>query len=309
MFRKKRREPVEITPLKSYQVGSIKENKFWFIKLLLFFGFFAAIILFLPQINGLYESFIKGPTPVPSGQISPSNNVVTNNTTDDENTVIDEAKNYFNEEKSFSINNIVFSTIELNNNSISFSAKNTLSKTVDLEELNIFFEVYNENDNLLKRIAILGNLKANETNTFSFSFVGEANYYEIKEILEEDYTYIDLSIDDNNISTLTCTKNNEKIVYTFENEKLTKIKHSDNIEKSKDEYDEKYSYYNGLYKNYHSKAGISSSFSTEDEVLNFKLTVDYTKNAPKIEDRLYFSKDTAPRIVNFKVESWEYECS
>ena len=40
MFKKKRRGPVEITPLKSYQVGKIKENKFWFIKLLLFFGFF-----------------------------------------------------------------------------------------------------------------------------------------------------------------------------------------------------------------------------------------------------------------------------
>ena len=32
-------------------------------------------------------------------------------------------------------------------------------------------------------------------------------------------------------------------------------------------------------------------------------------NAPKIENRLYFAKDTSPRIVNFKVESWEYECS
>ena len=309
MFKKKRRGPVEITPLKSYQVGKIKENKFWFIKLLLFFGFFGAIILFLPQINELYDKFIKSPTPTPNVNPSPSNNVVTNNTTEDENTVKDETKNYFNDEKNITVNNIVFSAIELNNNTISFSAKNTLSNAVNLEEENIYFEVYNKTDNLLKRIAVLGSIKSDETMSFSFSFDGEPEYYQIKEILEEDYTYIDLSIDDNNISTLTCLKDNEKVIYTFNNEKLTKIQHSDNIDKTKDDYKEKYNYYNGLYKKYRSKTGITSSFSSNEEDLNFKLVVDYTKNAPKIEDRLYFSKDTAPRIVSFKVESWEYECS
>ena len=309
MFKKKR-QPVEISPLKSYQVGQIKDNKFWYIKLLLFFGFFCAIIFFLPQINGLYDKFIRGTAPVPSGNTASSNNaVVNNNTTVGENTEIDESKNYFNEDKNITVNNIVFSAIELNNNSISFSATNKLTKTVDLEQQNIYFEVYNKTDNLLKRIAVLGTIKENETKTYNFSFEGEAYYFDILEILEEDYTYIDLSIDDNNISTLTCTKENEKIVYTFTNEKLTKIRHTDSLEKTNDDYETKYNYYKELYNKNNTKTGITSSLSTDDDVLSFKLTIDYTKNASAIEDRLYFAKDTSPRIVNFRVESWEYECS
>ena len=309
MFKKKKRQPVEISPLKSYQVGQIKENKFWFIKLILFFAFFGAIIFFLPQINELLNSILKTPTPASSGNVTPVNNVVVNNTTEDENTIIDETKNYFNEENSITVNNIVFNSIELENNTISFSAKNTLSKSVDLEEANVYFEVYNKTDNLLKRYAILGSIKAEETKTFTFSFKGEANYYEIKEILEDDYTYIDLTIDDNNVSTLTCIKDSEEVVYTFLDEKLTKIKHTDTIENTNANYEEKKTYYKAVYNKNRSKTGITASFATQDDILNFKLTIDYTKNASKIDERLYFDKDTNPRIVNFKVESWEYECS
>ena len=308
MFKKKR-EKVEISPLKSYEVGRIKENKFWYIKLLLFFGFFGAIIFFLPQISTLYETFIKGSTPVPRGNVTPSNNVVVNNTTEDENVVIDDTKNYFNEDKNTTVNNIVFSAVKLDNNSISFNAKNTLSKNVNLEEANLYFEVYNKTENLLKRFAILGSLKAEESKDYTFSFAGEADYYEILEILEEDYTYIDLTVDDNNVSTLTCTKNNEKIIYTFTNEKLTKIRHTDNVEKSDSSYEEKNTNYKAVYDNNRSKSGITTSYTTEEDTLSFKLSIDYTSNAPKIENRLYFAKDTSPRIVNFKVESWEYECS
>jgi hypothetical protein len=156
---------------------------------------------------------------------------------------------------------------------------------------------------------VLGTIKENETKTYNFSFEGEAYYFDILEILEEDYTYIDLSIDDNNISTLTCTKENEKVVYTFTNEKLTKIRHTDSLEKTNDDYEKKYNYYKELYNKNNTKTGITSSLSTDDDVISFKLTIDYTKNASAIEDRLYFAKDTSPRIVNFRVESWEYECS
>ena len=305
---RKKKEPVEISPLKSYEVGRIKENKFWYIKLLLFFGFFVAIIFFLPQLSSLYDKIIRG-SAMPSSNTSISNNVVTNNTTEEENTIIDETKNYFNEEKEITVNNITFSAINLSNNTISFSAKNIGTNAVDLEQLNLYFEVYNNTDNLLKRIAVLGNVKANEVTNVSFDFEGEAEYFEIKEILEEDYTYIDLSIDDNNISILTCVKGEEKVVYTFNNEKLTKIKHTDNIITSSSNYTERYDYYKKIYDNNRSKPGITTSFTTEDNLLSFKLIIDYSKNASISDNRLYVAKDTAPRIVNFKVESWEYECS
>ena len=307
MFKKKRKVVKETSPLQSYEVGRIKENKYWYIKLLLFFGFFIAIIMYLPNITILYEKYFKGST-VPSGNVNPTNNNVTNNIVPDEGEPEEiEIKYLFSDDKNIEVNDLEFNTIKLNNNSISFNVKNLLSDSVDLEETNVYFEVYDQSDNLLKRIAISGELKDSESKKVSFSFEGEANYYMIKEILEDDYTYISLNYD-NNTSTLTCTNGNSKIIYTFNDEKLTRINHTDTIKKTDNGYDTKYTLYNDLYVSNHTKTGITSNFNVKDDVLNYKIIIDYAKAAEKVNNKFYFDKDTSPRVVSFKVESWEYDC-
>ena len=309
-MRKKKHKIVETSPLQAYTIGKIKENKFGFIKLIILFGLFFVVVFYLPDLSILYQKFIIGGILDPSAANTSNNGNVTNNITNNvTNNIVVDNKYYFEANRVIEVNNIEFNTIEANNNEISFNAKNLLTTSVDIEKQNIYFELYDENDNLLKRYAILGILKPNEEKIMTFNFDGEANYFDIKEILEDDYTYIDLKYDDNNLSYLICIKNSEKIMYTFLNEKLTKISFSDLVSKQASDYDAKYTLYNEMYVKYRKSDGISAVFNTANNELKYNITIDYTKFEESINNRLLFEKDVSPRVINFKVESWEYECS
>ncbi len=315
---KKKKNSKDTSPLQSYSVGKIKENKFGFIKIILCFTFFGAVIWFLPDLTIFYQQHIKGyfESLLSGSAPTVSNNTVSNNTTPNNNTVGNvennvvevENKYYFKDNKSVDVNNLTFSGAKYSQGELTFDVTNKLATSVNLEGTNVYFEVYDSSESLVKRFAILGVLNGNQSKKFTFHVNSPVEYYEVKEILEENYAYVLLEYDDDNISKLMCTRGNEKVLYTFFNEKLIKIDHVDEITKDDKDYDTKYTDYNSLYVKYRSNVGITSSFNVEDKILYYKMIINYNDSTIRPDYRLYFAKDTEPRIINFKVDSWEFDC-
>ena len=158
MFKKKRKVNIETSPLQSYTVGKIKENRFGFIKLIIFFGFFIGIIYFLPEINVLIQKYING---VDVRNETPVNNVVPTNNTENntiEENKVTETKYYFKDDNTIEVNNLKFSAIKLNNGKVSFAVENMLTTDTDIMTSNIFFEIYDEHDEVVKRYGLLGTM-------------------------------------------------------------------------------------------------------------------------------------------------------
>ena len=298
-------------PLEAVTIGEIKKNKFGWIGLVLLFALFIGVIYFLPELQKFYQEYKNGsvPTSISGSNTNTSNNTVVNNT--NTNTSNNTVSNMyvFGEDKEVTVGNVTFSSINLSeDNQLTFTIKNTNDSRLNLSKLNLFLEAYDEST-LVNRVAIKGSISSNDSKNFSYKLKASANKYEIKVINEEDYTYIDLNIDDNKVSTLTCTNGDETLVYTFNDEKLTKIKHTANYLKTADNYDEIYSNLNTNVVKYESQDGVNVSLKTNETNLIYTMEIDYSKYTGSISNNYYFKKDTSPRIVNFEVEALLFTCS
>ena len=311
MSKKKQKIELNSSPLESVTIGQIKDNKFGFIKVIILFALFIAIIYFLPEINNLYQSFL-GSSSAPSSVNRTINNNTTNNVTkekdeDEEKTV--ELKYNFDEITSVTVNGLNFNDIRITDEELSYTIENKENNAINLDILELFFEVYDKDSNLIRRYAVTGNVDGNSSKIFNFNYdFSNASYYQIKYITQNDYPYVLLDVDDRNTSVLTCEKGNSKIIYTFIDDKLNKIEHVDEFLKEDENYDIMYTFYNELYVKNRSNDGITTTFTTSSKSFKYKMVVDYTKASSKIDNKLYFSKDEKPNIVNFIVESMEYDC-
>ena len=309
--KKNKKANLNNNPLEPVTIAQVKESKFGWIGVILIFGLFIAIVYFLPEIEQLYQVYIKGNTSIIENNSSISNNVNINtneNTTNDnENKEIDISYK-FTDNNEIDIDNLTFNNINLDNNKLSINIQNNSKSLIKIDDLDLFMEIYDSNDNLLNRIWLYGNIESESNLILIYTIKSNANYFKIKVIPEEDYTYEDFIIDDNNKTILTCNANNEQLIYTFINDKLIEINHTKKYAKTNSDYDSVYSSLSSLVINNNGKAGIKTIFNSNSIELNFSLTIDYNIFNSTIDNKYYFNKDISPRIVNFKVESMFFDC-
>ncbi|MBE6148571.1 MAG: hypothetical protein E7167_03675 [Firmicutes bacterium] len=310
---KKKKGGINGAPLQSVTIGEIKKSKYGWIGTILLFCIFGGVIYYLPDITKLYQEY--------NGTSSTDNKVPGNNTTN--NTVIDSGESDTDTEKtnqflafgtdtSFAIDKIEFRDIKMQNGILSFNAVTIGEISVSLNTLNLYIETYDKNTadaNILNTIAIKGIVSPETPLNFSFNVKSGATHFNIKEILEDDYTYIDLTPDENNNIILTCKYEDETLVYTFVDDKLMTIENTVMVSKQDEKYNLKYQEYSSLVNRYGSTTGIKVSLSTNMYNLTYNIKIDYSSFNSQIENDYYFAKDVSPRVVNFKMESLLYECS
>lgn len=266
---------------------------------------FGLLIYFLPDLYELYDNFKRGNVP--------SNDTVKNETIPPvkeelPEEPVKEEKNYkeFNVIKSYEYENILFQDIQMKRNVITLKAINQSSKDINLNNKNIFIELLNSEGQRIDAYAIKGEL--NQELEYSFPANKDAKYFDIKVIEKSDYTYINLDVDAEGYSTLTCKNQNEEYIYTFYNEKLSSVNYKANYQKNVGNYNEYYDKYNMLVTRYINVDDVEVSLSTSSLGLSFKMDVYYNSNIIINENEFFFNKTAKPHEVNFIMKANLFDC-
>lgn len=301
----KKKVVLSTKPLETVVIGKKKSNKFgWFFMAIIFIAF-GLLIYFLPDLYELYDNFKRGNVP--------SNDTVKNETIPPvkeelPEEPVKEEKNYkeFNVIKSYEYENILFQDIQMKRNVITLKAINQSSKDINLNNKNIFIELLNSEGQRIDAYAIKGEL--NQELEYSFPANKDAKYFDIKVIEKSDYTYINLDVDAEGYSTLTCKNQNEEYIYTFYNEKLSSVNYKANYQKNVGNYNEYYDKYNMLVTRYINVDDVEVSLSTSSLGLSFKMDVYYNSNIIINENEFFFNKTAKPHEVNFIMKANLFDC-
>jgi len=307
---KKKQVDINGAPLQAVTIGEIKTSKYGWIGTLLLFSLFIGIVYFLPEISKLYQEYFGGST-VPSATPPTNNTTNETNTTDDPEDIGNAPIYKFDKDVSVTVEDLIFSDIVLAEDGLSFKITNQSEDAVDIEKINLYIETYDTNTKekqILNTIALDGLLTSGDSNSYSFAIETEAQFFSIKEILEEDYTYIILEPGENGIATLTCEKENDKISYYFIDNKLVEFNHVATLMKDDINYDNQYAEYYNLLTKYNSIAGATPRIRSYADYIVFTMQIDYNFFGITLDNDYYFAKDSSPRVVNFKMQSKLFDC-
>lgn len=307
---KRKKVNIDANPLQSVTIGNVNEKKHGWLFAIFLFGIFLAVVYFLPDIQKLVESFLGSSSAPTNLTNNVTNNTIVNNivqNTTNNNTEVDE-KYTFADNNTVNLGSVNFIGITQNENNISFSVENTLENSLNVKDLKYFFEVYSEDSTLLATVLIDGTLNPKSTKNYSFSVNGSPYYYSIPVIEEEDYTYLTLDMDAEKKSSLICTNDNDSIIYSFTDDKLTFIENTITYQNTDTEYNDKYTEFSNLVKQYSSINGINATLSTTSSGLVYKVRIDYLIYKESLDNRYYYSRNTTPRKVNFEMEASFFDC-
>ena len=286
------------------------------IVVIIVFLFIGAIIFLLPTAlnyfgdynvidlikNGEIIDFFINHDSYMNGNISIKNNDV-NNSTDINNNI-----NYINNKTVIKENNFTLSDFILTNESISF--KVSTSTPIDFDNQYYYLQLTKENK-ILSTIKIIGNIENEETISYTFKtkldsiieIIGN-----IKKYNDNDYPTYTLSSDESGLSSLTCILNNDIYEYTFDNNKLVRIKQNYNyIDKGNtNEYIKEFEEYIKL-SNEINNSNNTSTIIENNTGFIFTADIDLTKYNKNINTN-YYSYNTNSNKIKFDMDAKGYDC-
>lgn len=275
---------------------------FW---LFLIFAIFIVGVIYLPEISQYINNYFNPDVVTPD---TPSDNK--NNTTDDDNKTI--IKEYVISDKP----EIIFEKFKINNivvyeNNISFDIINTSNEILELANYNYFINLYDQNKKLLQRLMLRDEVVSpNETLKVTFSLT-DSNAYSltILSISKDNYPAYVATADENNMATLTCTKDYEKVDYLLNNNKVYAISLLYEVGVDDANFNTLYGTYQAMQVSYNSIEGVSSSIETINNVLSFRTIINLnTIGDEKINLKTFYPKDTDAKVMNFELTSMGYTC-
>lgn len=275
---------------------------FW---LFLIFAIFIVGVIYLPEISQYINNYFNPDVVTPD---TPSDNK--NNTTDDDNKTT--IKEYVISDKP----EIIFEKFKINNivvyeSNISFDIINTSNEILELANYNYFINLYDQNKKLLQRLMLRDEVVSpNETLKVTFSLT-DSNVYSltILSISKDNYPAYVATADENNMATLTCTKDYEKVDYLLNNNKVYAISLLYEVGVDDANFNTLYGTYQAMQATYNLIEGVSSSIETINNVLSFRTIINLnTIGDEKINLKTFYPKDTDAKIMNFELTSMGYTC-
>lgn len=309
-------EQQELTPT---ALGAFESRKRSSISTFIILSIFVLVVIFLPEISNLVDSYLKPNIPnpiVPTKPTSPINPINPNpdlpNTPSYNDTFYTISNDLEITREDIKINKVSLDTI---NNTLNFTVTNITNKSIALGDLNYYLELYNKDKTLIERLKITGieNVAQNYATLYqkelSTETINNLSSFVLITKNANEYPAVAIKADESGKGSLVCTKSKETVTYKFNNNALkeltSELKHSN----TESDYSTKLSENKQLSNNYNLKTGISSSFIEYTE--GYTITSNINLNEAK---RLYifnadsFSLNTEPKIVNFEMEAQGFKC-
>ena len=309
---------VELTPT---TIGEIEENANNIGGVLAIFAFLIVIIVALPYV----VNFISGNNEERDYGVIPS----TPSGNEEEQPPVEEPTNeveYLDVSTPISktINGFKYDiNVDVATKKIDLKVTNSSGSALWLVNNPTYIELFTEDKTLLDRILIdKEEIVANATVSFNYTFIDNTNsnqdpvYLTIETKSINDYPAISLSSTDiNNLPFLTCTKNNQTLVYTFQNDDtgyfLSKITDRYVVSSSDDS---TINTYEALTNSYNSIEGVDADITPRTSGFSFEATIDLSKvsiNERKrvLSSKAYYEKDTEAKTIYFELNASGYKCN
>lgn len=307
MAKKNYKIALENVELQPQVIGYSYKKKSNIGRVIFIFIAFILVIYFINDISVFINNLLGKKSAVSIQELADEENI---NIHHGENKAKEDIVYYtLNDNLEISYNDVLFNNFKYSNNILVFDVVNITSKNIDLTNKKLFLELYNSNKTLLERFKIDINTLNHNTKT-SFEFVSKNNfdYLVITEKNTNDYPPVNLN---ENNGTLSCYKDNETIIYTFNNNELLSIKHSivdNNVN------DLNYSSREGLYQNkvmiYNNINGITATFNSTVNGYSAVFTIELDKaNLSTISEKYYYSYKEQAKVVKFEMQTYGFSCS
>ena len=282
-----------------------KANVFGMIWIFIIFIIFIAGVIYLPEISAYINSYLNPDVVVPN---TPSKDNKKEDDTQDDTSV----KEYTitNEleiaEESFKISNF-----NIENNTIKFKITNLTSEVLELKDAHYFINLYSDNKKLLQRIylqdIISPSSEADATYDLSDS---SASIISLVKISEEEYPSHIVTVPEEGVATLTCTKNYEKVEYLLNNNKVYVANLIYEVNTTDVNFNNLYNNYQTLQTTYNNIEGVSSNITLENGLLSFKTIINLSSvKSDTLNLKTIYPFGTDAKVIYFEMTASGYTCS
>lgn len=282
-----------------------KANVFGMIWIFIIFIIFIAGVIYLPEISAYINSYLNPDVVVPN---TPSNDNKKEDDTKDETSV----KEYTitNEleiaEESFKISNF-----NIENNTIKFKITNLTSEVLELKDEHYFINLYNDSKKLLQRIYLQDIISpSSETDAAYDLSDSSAKVISLVKISEEEYPSHIVTVPEEGVATLTCTKNYEKVEYLLNNNKVYVTNLLYEVNTTDVNFNNLYNNYQTLQTTYNNIEGVSSNITLENGLLSFKTIINLSSvKSDTLNLKSVYPFGTDAKVIYFEMTASGYTCS
>lgn len=282
-----------------------KANVFGMIWIFIIFIIFIAGVIYLPEISAYINSYLNPDVVVPS---TPSKDNKKEDDTKDETSVKEYkiANDLEITEESFKISNF-----NIENNTIKFKITNLTSEVLDLKDEHYFVNLYSDSKKLLQRIylqdIISPSSEADATYDLSDS---SASIISLVKISEEEYPSHIVTVPEEGVATLTCTKNYEKVEYLLNNNKVYVTNLLYEVNTTDANFNNLYNNYQALQTTYNNIEGVSSNITLENGLLSFKTIINLSSvKSDTLNLKTIYPFGTDAKVIYFEMTASGYTCS
>lgn len=282
-----------------------KANVFGMIWIFIIFIIFIAGVIYLPEISAYINSYLNPDVVVPN---TPSKDNKKEDDTKDETSVKEYkiANDLEITEESFKI-----SSFNIENNTIKFKITNLTSEVLELKDAHYFINLYNDSKKLLQRIylqdIISPSSEADATYDLSDS---SASIISLVKISEEEYPSHIVTVPEEGVATLTCTKNYEKVEYLLNNNKVYVTNLLYEVNTTDANFNNLYNNYQALQTTYNNIEGVSSNITLENGLLSFKTIINLSSvKSDTLNLKTIYPFGTDAKVIYFEMTASGYTCS
>lgn len=282
-----------------------KANVFGMIWIFIIFIIFIAGVIYLPEISAYINSYLNPDVVVPN---TPSKDNKKEDDTKDETSVKEYkiANDLEITEESFKISNF-----NIENNTIKFKITNLTSEVLELKDAHYFVNLYSDNKKLLQRIylqdIISPSSEADATYDLSDS---SASIISLVKISEEEYPSHIVTVPEEGVATLTCTKNYEKVEYLLNNNKVYVTNLIYEVNTTDVNFNNLYNNYQALQTTYNNIEGVSSNITLENGLLSFKTIINLSSvKSDALNLKTIYPFGTDAKVIYFEMTASGYTCS
>jgi hypothetical protein len=282
-----------------------KANVFGMIWIFIIFIIFIAGVIYLPEISAYINSYLNPEVVVPS---TPSKDNKKEDDTKDETSVKEYkiANDLEITEESFKISNF-----NIENNTIKFKITNLTNEVLELKDAHYFVNLYSDNKKLLQRIYLQDILSpSSETDAAYDLSDSSAKVISLVKISEEEYPSHIVTVPEEGVATLTCTKNYEKVEYLLNNNKVYVANLIYEVNTTDVNFNNLYNNYQTLQTTYNNIEGVSSNITLENGLLNFKTIINLSSvKSDTLNLKSVYPFGTDAKVIYFEMTASGYTCS
>lgn len=282
-----------------------KANVFGMIWIFIIFIIFIAGVIYLPEISAYINSYLNPEVVVPS---TPSKDNKKEDDTKDETSVKEYkiANDLEITEESFKISNF-----NIENNTIKFKITNLTNEVLELKDAHYFVNLYSDNKKLLQRIYLQDILSpSSETDAAYDLSDSSAKVISLVKISEEEYPSHIVTVPEEGVATLTCTKNYEKVEYLLNNNKVYVANLIYEVNTTDVNFNNLYNNYQTLQTTYNNIEGVSSNITLENGLLSFKTIINLSSvKSDALNLKTIYPFGTDAKVIYFEMTASGYTCS